>query len=86
MSLNCSFNVGCLNCLQFSAVINSPVMKIFAKKSLPAVLDDFLRVDYKNLNYHFKEMNIFKALSVLLETNSLSSTFHSPFCFLWILG
>lgn len=46
MLFNCFFEVVHLSCLQFSAVINSPVMKITWQKALSAVLDDFLRVGY----------------------------------------
>lgn len=62
MLFNRSFNVGHLSCLQFSAVINSPVIKIALQKASSAVLDDFPRVDYQNVNYYFFKKNIFKTV------------------------
>lgn len=62
MLFNCSFNVEHLSCLQFSAVINSRVIKISLQKASSAVLDDFPGVDYQNLNCYFLKKNIFKAL------------------------
>lgn len=85
MLFNCSFNV-VHSSLQFSALINSLVMNIFLHRALSAVLDDFFRVDFQNLNSFFKEMNIFKAPFQAFAINSIKITFHSPILFSLVLS
>lgn len=82
---NCYFNVRCLSCLTFSAVINSPVMKISCKKFYQQFYD-FLGVDYQNLHYYFKEMNILKTLPYAFGNQLMKHYFHEPNYFLWILS